>query len=155
MIEDTKEYNILQGDTISLVCKACAISDYVLEHSQEAYIGNDDAESVTAAYVRKLLDMFLYHPYKNGVSKTAEESLEILKSILSIATERFAMDDTFGLFDNPIEYIICFNTFCVDIAREEHGLNEADYHFMVDEHNLSSNKAVHPFYQSLANALKL
>lgn len=109
---------------------------------------------MTPAYVRKLLDMFLYHPFKNGVSKTAVEALEILKKILGKASDRMANDDTFGLFDNPVEFMICFNTFCVDLAREEHGLTEADYHFMVDEHNLSSNKAVQPFYQSLANALK-
>ena len=65
-----------------------------------------------------------------------------------------AKDDTLGLFENPVEFMICFNTFCVDLAREQHGLTEADYHFMVDEHNLSSNKAVQPLYQSLANALK-
>ena len=109
---------------------------------------------MTKAYVCKLLDMFVYHPYKNGVSKTADEALEILKSILSKATERFAQADTFGLFEDPVEYMICFNTFCVDLAREEHGMNEADYHKMVDEHELITNKAVQPFYQNLATALK-
>ena len=74
--------------------------------------------------------------------------------MLSKATNRFAQDDTYGLFDNPVEYMICFNTFCVDIAREEHSLSEADYHFMIDEHNLSSNEAVQPFYEKLAQALR-
>ena len=94
---------------------------------------------MTPAYVRKILDMLLYHPFKNDQTKSASEALTILKSILGKATERFAKSDTFGLFDNPVEYLICFNTFCVDVAREEHGLNEADYHFMIDENNLSSN----------------
>ena len=109
---------------------------------------------MTPAYVCKLLDMLLYHPYKNGQSKTAGEALTILKSVLGKATARIAKDDTFGLFDNPVEYLICFNTFCVDLAREEHELSEADYHYMIDEYNLSSNQEVQPFYENLAAALR-
>ena len=109
---------------------------------------------MTPAYVRKLLDMLLYHPYKNGTATSVNDALDILESVLSKAANRFAQDDTYGLFDNPVEYMICFNTFCVDIAREEHGLSEADYHFMIDEHNLSSNERVQPFYEKLAQALR-
>ena len=98
------------------------------------HIGNEEVESMTSAYVRKLLDMLLYHPFKNGVSKSHSEALEILNSVLSKATTRIAKEDTLGLFDNPVEFMICFNTFCVDLARVEHGLTEADYHFMVEEH---------------------
>ena len=105
---------------------------------------------MTPAFVRKLLDMLLYHPFKSGTTKSESDALAILQSVLSKAVDRFAQDDTYGLFDNPVEYMICFNTFCVDIAREEHGLSEADYHFMIDEHNLSSNEAVQPFYEKLA-----
>ena len=109
---------------------------------------------MTAAYVRKLLDMLLYHPFKNGVSKDAGEGLTILKAVLDKATKRFAKDDTYGLFENPVEYMICFNTLCVDLAREEHGLTEADYHFMIDAHDLSANSEVQQFYQDLAAALR-
>lgn len=126
----------------------------MLVESQEKYVGTDEPESMTPAYVRKLLDMLLYHPFKNGTAKSEIDALAILQSVLSKAATRFAQDDTYGLFDNPVEYMICFNTFCVDIAREEHGLSEADYHFMIDEHNLSSNERVQPFYEKLAQALR-
>ena len=98
--------------------------------------------------------MLLYHPFKNDQSKSASEALTIMQSILEKATKRFEKSDTFGLFDNPVEYLICFNTFCVDLAREEHALNEADYYFMIDEHNLSSEMDVSTFYAHVARALK-
>ena len=109
---------------------------------------------MTPAYVCRILDMLLYHPFKNDQSKSASEALTIMQSILEKATKRFEKSDTFGLFDNPVEYLICFNTFCVDLAREEHGLNEADYYFMIDEHNLSSEMNVSTFYAHVARALK-
>ena len=105
-------------------------------------MGTDEPESMTPTYIRKLLDMLIFHPFKNGASsasKSESEALQIFESVLNKAATRFAQDDTFGLFDNPVEYIICFNTFCVDLVREEHGLSEADYHFLIDEHNLSAN----------------
>lgn len=49
--------------------------------------------------------------------------------------------------------MFCFNTFCVDIAREEHQLSEADYQHMIDEHNLSAEVSMSPLYESLAAKL--
>jgi len=69
----------VQGQAIEEVCGRCAIQDYVLVESQDEHVGTDDPESMTPAYVCKLLDMLLYHPFKNVVSKREEDALELLK----------------------------------------------------------------------------
>lgn len=109
---------------------------------------------MTPAYVCKLLDMLLYHPFKNVVFWKEEVALGVLELCLKDATARFAESDTHGLFDNPVEYILCFNTYCVDMAWNDHGLTEADYHHMIDEFNLSQNQTLKPLYAKLAQALK-
>ena len=54
-----------------------------------------------------------------------------MTGILCTVNDHMAKEDLIGLFDNPIEFMICYNTYCVDVAREVYGLSEADYHFMV------------------------
>ena len=62
--------------------------------------------------------------------------------------------ETIGLFSTPEEYMWCVNAFCVDIAREDHSLNEADFLFMIDEHDLTSKANMQPLYTAIAKDLQ-
>lgn len=80
------------------------------------------------------------------MTKSKQEALDLVKAVQAKASERIAKSDTLGIFDNPVEYIQCYNALCVDIAFVEFGFSEADYHFMIDEHDLSGNAEMQPFY---------
>ena len=116
-----------QADFIEAMCPRLNVGDFVLIESQDHHIGTGEPESINKAYVQKFLDLYLYHPYKNTISKSKEEALEIVKVVQDKASARIAKQDTLGIFDNPVEYLQCYNALCADIAREDFELTEADY----------------------------
>ena len=67
--------------------KLVNILDYILENSQDAYIG-DMEENVTISSIKKLLGLFVYHPFKSNIDKSQEEAHEIVNDILSKAVAR-------------------------------------------------------------------
>ena len=93
-------------------------------------------KNITTASIQKLLDLFVYHPIQSNIDKTQEEAQEIVDDILSKAVTRITNQDTEGLFEQPVEYLQCFNQLCCDIARESHNMTEADYQFLMDQYDL-------------------
>ena len=93
-------------------------------------------KNVTTTSIQKLLDLFVYHPFKSSIDKTQEEAQEIVNDILSKAVARITKADTVGLFGQPVEYLQCFNQLCCDVAREGHSMTEADYQFLMDQYDL-------------------
>lgn len=87
------------------------------------------------------------------MTKTKQEALDVVKAVQAKASERIAKSDTLGIFDNPVEYIQCYNALCVDILRADYGFSEADYQFMIDEYDLSANAEMQPFYKRVTEAL--
>ena len=67
--------------------KLVNVLDYILENSQDAYIG-DMEKNITTASIQKLLDLFVYHPIQSNIDKTQEEAQEIVDDILSKAVAR-------------------------------------------------------------------
>jgi len=67
-----------------------------------------------------------------------EDAFFIFKSILAKASSRIAKEDTYGLFEDPVEYVICFNNICEDVASKDYNLSSADYQNMIYQHKLSS-----------------
>ena len=94
-----------QADFIEAMCPRLNVGDFVLIESQDHHIGTGEPESINKAYVQKFLDLYLYHPYKNTISKSKEEALEIVKVVQDKASARIAKEDTLGIFDNPVEYL--------------------------------------------------
>ena len=135
LVADNERVMDLQGDAIEEVTKLVNVADYILESSQDAYIG-DMEKNITTASIQKLLDLFVYHPIQSNIDKTQEEAQEIVDDILSKAVARITNQDTEGLFEQPVEYLQCFNQLCCDIARESHNMTEADYQFLMDQYDL-------------------
>lgn len=63
LVKDTNQVCDAQADFIPAICEKFNISGYVLMESQEAHIGSDEADCINKAYVCKLLDLYLYHPF--------------------------------------------------------------------------------------------
>ena len=105
----------VQSNVISEVIEQIKVGDYVISESQDEHIG--DCDIPTPSFVKNFLELFLFHPYANDTVKEKAEALEILIAITKKAVDRFGKADTLGLFSNPVEYMYCFNTMCVDIAR--------------------------------------
>ena len=82
LVADNERVMDLQGDAIEEVTKKVNVLDYILENSQDAYIG-DMEKNVTTTSIQKLLDLFVYHPFKSNIDKTQEEAQEIVNDILS------------------------------------------------------------------------
>ena len=97
LVADNERVMDLQGDAIEEVTKLVNVLDYILENSQDAYIG-DMEKNVTTTSIQKLLDLFVYHPFKSNINKTQEEAQEIVNDILSKAVARITKADTVGLF---------------------------------------------------------
>ena len=108
---------------------------------------------MTTPSIQKLLDLFVYHPFQSNIDKTKEEALEIVDDILSKAVARITKEDTAGLFEQPVEYLQCFNQLCCDIAREGHNLTEADYQFLMDQYDLIQEPALKVHYTNLKQGL--
>jgi hypothetical protein len=125
---------------------------HVLETSFCQHIGDED--SPTPLFVRKMLEQYLDCPYKSAVVKETPEALPIYKQVLSTALERFEQKDTLGLFESPQIYITSFNAMCVDVARENHGLSEPDFLYIVDYNELTAKAEVQPLFERLCEALK-
>ena len=153
LVQDTREVCNLQADAATEVCNLLDIREEVVVESQEKHFGSGEADSVDVVYVRKILDLFLYHPFVNSKTKERAEALTIAQAILDKASERIVKADTFGLFDNAVEYLICFNSLCVDIAQVDHDLSEADYQHLIDQHDLSCDKALQTFYIRVTDGL--
>ena len=152
LIADCRKVIAIEGDCVEeIVTKKLNLAPWVLETSQEKHIG--DVEVNKGAYTRKFLEIFLFFPFKPSVSKTKAEAMQILQTVFKRAVERIGKPDTNMLFESPEEYMFVFNALCVDLAREEHQLGEADYQRMIDEHDLSSTPEMQPLYLELAKKL--
>ena len=123
----------------------------MVTESQDEHIG--DCDQPNPAFIKSFLELFLFHPYQSGQIKSKTEALEILVKITKKAVDRFGKSDTMGLFSNPVEYMYCFNTMCIDVAREEHNLSEADFQFMIESNDLSETPEMQPIYASLSEKL--
>ena len=80
----------------------------------DAYVGT--SEHISGIYIRNFLDINLYHPYKATINKDAAVAKTIVKDVMEKATARIGNQDTFGLFQSPEQYLICYNALCIDIA---------------------------------------
>ena len=58
----------------------------------------------------------------------------MFRSTLAKASQRIAEKDTYGLFEDPVEYVICFNNICEDVAMMDYNLTSADYQNLLDQH---------------------
>ena len=106
------------------------IATWVLEESMDAHFGT--SERITGNYIRNFMDVTLYHPYKGNVTQDEAAAKEIMKDVMTKATTRIGNKDTFGLFESPEQYILCYDALCIDIACDTHNLTEADYLQMID-----------------------
>ena len=111
LVADNEEVMNLQSEAIEEVTKLVNVQDLILENSQDAYIG-DMESNVTTVSIQKLLDLFVYHPFKSNIEKTQDEAQEIIDDVLGKAVERITNDDTAGLFGQPVEFLQCFNQMC-------------------------------------------
>lgn len=151
LVEDTQQVLEVQSNVISEVIESTKVADWVISESQDHHIG--DSDEPTPAFVKNFLELFLFHPFLNSEIKNKADALQILITITKKAVDRFGKADTLGLFSNPVEYMYCFNTMCVDVALEEHKLSEADYQFMIEENDLSESPEMKPIYSSLNEKL--
>ena len=76
-----------------------------------------------------------------------------MKNILSKAVTRITNEDTEGIFTNPVEYLQCFNQLCLDIAREDHSMTEADYQFLMDKYDLIQQPDLKVHYSNLKDGV--
>ena len=119
----------------------------------EAYIGS--SEHISATYIRNFLDINLYHPYKaTKVKDDKNMASTILDRVMKEATRRIENQDTFGLFESPEQYLICYQALCVDVAANDWNLAEADFLYMIEQHNLSDSVQMMPLYREVGAALK-
>ena len=58
-----------------------------------------------------------------------------------------------GSFDSEEEFVSAYHILCVDIAREEFNLSEAEFLCMFNEHDLSSEDAIKGHHEDLATKL--
>lgn len=146
--EDADSVSEAQGDAFQEVFDKLKIAQWVVENSQDEYIGI--SSKVDDKYVHNFLETFLYHPYKNSVKKEVEDALVIALDVVEKACARIENPDTDGSFESPEDLMICFNQLCLDYAREGHNLSEADYLYMVDDHGLYTSAKMIPFFKRIA-----
>ena len=157
VVADTRAVLAQHGEAIEEVCNLLNISDVVIAESQDLYIGNGELDTIDTAYIRKILDLSLSHPYKNTNNISLDKATFMHKKWLAKASARIAKDDTMGLFEDQIEFLQTINTMCCDIAREEDELSEADVQKMIDSHQLSQSDDPHgakEHYDMVLAALK-
>lgn len=123
------------------------VRDDIMMNSQEAYIG--ELHKTEEDYVRSFLSMYQFHPYRPTSVPDKEEALQIAQAVLSKAVSRFSAQDFSGLIDDEGQYLYVFNTVCVDIAREEHELSEADFMNLFAEYELMEVPILKAFYKDL------
>ena len=78
-----------------------------------------------------------------------------MNDILDKAVTRITNEDTEGIFNNPVEYLQCFNQLCIDIARESHSMTEADYQFLMDKYDLIQHPDLKVHYTNLKEAVAI
>lgn len=152
LTDDCKTLGNIAGDAIAEILALIKVGDWVVMNSQDEHIGSPD--NVNAAYVRRFLELYLFYPYRATQNKTLEEAEQILQAVMSKAESRIGKSDTLGLFETPEEYMWCVNALCVDIARIDHSLQEADFQYMIEEHDLTSKAKMQPFYTAFAKNLQ-
>ena len=74
LVADNEEVMNLQSEAIEEVTKLVNVQDLILENSQDAYIG-DMESNVTTVSIQKLLDLFVYHPFKSNIEKMIIETV--------------------------------------------------------------------------------
>jgi|EP00353_Schmidingerella_taraikaensis_P019524 hypothetical protein len=94
------------------------LRDDIVASSQEAYIGQ--VQERQAGYIRDFLELYQNHPYRATTKKGDADALQIVKSVLAKACERFGKKDVHGSMDSEEEYMFVFHVCCLDIARENH-----------------------------------
>ena len=99
-----------------IVCEGVKIASFVMQVSSDAFIGIDD--NISADYVRKTLEIFLYHPMQptDGANKDKGEASFIFSDVMTKCVDRICKRDAFGIFESPKHYLACFNTMCLDVA---------------------------------------
>jgi len=65
--------------------------------------------------------------------------------------QRLSGEDAGQAIEDEGEWMYIFNAICVDVAREQHKLTEADFIFLLHEHELSKEADIEKLYQDLTD----
>ena len=151
LIQDCEAIIDIEQPGLDEVCKQLNIRDDIVINSQESHIGS--VQHRQKDYIRDFLDLYQFHPYKGQVNEDKEESIQVAQAILDKACWRFGQEDVKGAFESEEQFIYVYHMLCIDIARTEFELEEAEFLSMFNEHDLSSEDIIKAVHEDLADKL--
>jgi len=122
-----------------------------LEASFEEHVG--DENSINMQFVKNHMEILNFYPMKNEKSYSKEEALELYTSILSKVMDRFEKPDTPGKFTSVLSFIKCFDQVCVDFAKVDKELSEADFRALVHDSDLLEETQVDELFVRVAKEI--
>ena len=122
-----------------------------LEASFEEHVG--DENEIDKQFVKNHMEILNFYPMKNDKSFSKEEALELYTSIMSKVMDRFEKPDTPGKFTSVISFIKCFDQVCVDSAKVDKDLSEADFRALVHDSDLLEESRVEDLFVRVAKEI--
>ena len=99
------------------------------------------------------MEILNFYPMKNEKSFGQEEALELYTGILSKVMDRFEKPDTLGKFTSVISFIKSFDQVCVDSAKVDKDLSEADFRALVHDSDLLEASQVDDLFVRVAKEI--